>query len=99
MEHQLAHLTEEQQPLLRTVVRRGVATAWARLAGLICIHLSAIAPGRKRFVREIARQSPKVHCDACRFARRCFTLAFLPRLRLVRSRMWVRSSKPMRLCG
>jgi hypothetical protein len=33
------------------------------------------------------RNSAKAHLEACRFARRCFLLAFLPCLRLVRSRM------------
>src|SRR6266516_2002413 len=43
--------------------------------------------------------SAKLHLEKVALARRCFLLAFLPRLRFVRSRIWVKSSKPMRLWG
>ena len=44
-------------------------------------------------------RSATAHWEACRWARRCFGLARLPRLRFLRSRLWVQSSQPMRLCG
>src|SRR5260370_9693273 len=58
MEDEMARLTEEQQPLLGAVVRRGVAAPWARLAGLIGVHLYGHAARKQRLVRDIP-----VHLD------------------------------------
>ena len=50
MEDQMARLAHKQQPLLRAVVRCGVATARACLAGLVGVHLHGHAASKQCFV-------------------------------------------------
>ena len=54
---------------------------------------------QERLVGHVAMQLSEGPLRRVPIRRRCLWLARLPCLRLVRSRMWVRSSNPMRLAG
>ena len=56
MEDQLAHLTDEQQPLVWAVVLCGLPTAQAALAGLVGLHLHRQAAREQRLVGDGALQ-------------------------------------------
>ena len=43
VEEQLAHLTAEQQPLLRAIALPGVPTTWACLTRVVSAHLQGFA--------------------------------------------------------
>src|SRR5262245_30255244 len=100
MEDQMTRLRDTQEAVLWAVVLCGVSAARAGLAGLVGLHLdhhaprlaaSRLAAGEQRLVGNIGLQlCERPLSDG---------LSRLPCMRFLRSRMWVRSSKPMRACG
>src|SRR5260221_3274217 len=54
MQHELAHLADEQYPLLGAIIFRRVAAARTGLARLVRVHLHGPAARQQRLVGEVA---------------------------------------------
>src|SRR2546427_3852474 len=98
MEGIMATLADKEQALLRAIVETGMPTHGASLAGVVRIYFHCHTPYTHRFVGNIAMQFGKGPFRGMSICSALFP-ACLPCLRLVRSRIWVRSSRPMMLCG
>ena len=100
---------DEQQPFLWTVLLAGVAAQGTGLTGVVRIDLDGKRRTRQgRFVGDLPCSSAKAHVEAWRLALRAFletgSVPFPCCLRrrarlLVRSRMPVSSSRPIKVWG